>query len=116
MAMPAENVVAFYNKRGACEQWIKEGKGAIKRTPVVPLVRRQCGPASTSCAGIQSRQLSAHTGDAGANQGLFADEPEGKADQNQRKGREPRSLRCLPDGQGRRCNALSKHRKVVAVK
>jgi hypothetical protein len=22
--------VAFYNKRGTCEQWIKEGKGAIK--------------------------------------------------------------------------------------
>jgi hypothetical protein len=30
MARPAENVVAFYNKRGTCEQWIKEGKGAIK--------------------------------------------------------------------------------------
>jgi Transposase DDE domain group 1 len=24
--------VAFYNKRGTCEQWIKEGKGAIKWT------------------------------------------------------------------------------------
>ena len=24
----AERVVAFYNKRGTCEQWIKEGKGA----------------------------------------------------------------------------------------
>ena len=29
---PAENVVAFYNKRGTCEQWIKQGKGAIKWT------------------------------------------------------------------------------------
>ena len=29
---PAENVVAFYKKRGTCEQWIKEGKGAIKWT------------------------------------------------------------------------------------
>jgi hypothetical protein len=29
MSRPAENVVAFYNKRGTCEQWIKEGKGAI---------------------------------------------------------------------------------------
>ena len=28
MSRPAENVVAFYNKRGTCEQWIKEGKGA----------------------------------------------------------------------------------------
>jgi hypothetical protein len=32
MARPAENVVAFYNKRGTAEQWIKEGKGAIKWT------------------------------------------------------------------------------------
>ncbi len=28
----AENVVGFYNKRGSCEQYIKEGKGAIKWT------------------------------------------------------------------------------------
>jgi Transposase DDE domain group 1/PEP-CTERM motif len=28
----AANVVAFYNKRGTCEQWIKEGKGAIRWT------------------------------------------------------------------------------------
>ena len=32
MARPAENVVAFYNERGTCEQWIKEGKGAVKWT------------------------------------------------------------------------------------
>jgi hypothetical protein len=32
MSRPAERVVAFYNKRSTCEQWIKEGKGAIKWT------------------------------------------------------------------------------------
>src|SRR4030088_2639589 len=32
MSRPAERVVAFYNKRGTCEQWIKEGKGAIHWT------------------------------------------------------------------------------------
>src|SRR5689334_23504393 len=32
LARSAEGVVAFYNKRGTCEQWIKEGKGAIKWT------------------------------------------------------------------------------------
>jgi hypothetical protein len=32
MSRPPENVVAFYNKRGACEQWIKECKGSIKWT------------------------------------------------------------------------------------
>jgi len=26
----ARPVVAFYNKRGTCEQWMKEGKGALK--------------------------------------------------------------------------------------
>ena len=30
--MHFERVVAFYNKRGTCEQWIKEGKGAIRWT------------------------------------------------------------------------------------
>jgi Transposase DDE domain group 1 len=28
----SKNVVGFYNKRGTCEQWIKEGKGAVKWT------------------------------------------------------------------------------------
>jgi hypothetical protein len=32
IARPAANVVAFYNKRGTCEQWVKEGKGAIRCT------------------------------------------------------------------------------------
>ena len=29
---PAERVVGFYNQRGTCEQWIKEGKNALKWT------------------------------------------------------------------------------------
>ncbi len=32
LSRPAERVVAFYNQRGTCEQWMKEGKGAIKWT------------------------------------------------------------------------------------
>ena len=32
LARPAERVVAFYNQRGTAEQWIKEGKSAIKWT------------------------------------------------------------------------------------
>jgi hypothetical protein len=32
LCRPAERVVAFYNKRGTAEQWIKEGKNAIKWT------------------------------------------------------------------------------------
>jgi hypothetical protein len=43
----------------------------------------------------------AHTGDAGADQGLVADESEGQADQDRREGGEPRPLCYLPDGRGR---------------
>jgi len=32
LARPAERVVAFYNQRGTAEQWMKEGKGAVKWT------------------------------------------------------------------------------------
>jgi hypothetical protein len=32
LGRPTERVVAFYNQRGTAEQWIKEGKGAIKWT------------------------------------------------------------------------------------
>ena len=32
IARVAENVVGFYNQRGTCEQYIKEGKGAINWT------------------------------------------------------------------------------------
>ncbi len=32
LSRPTERAVAFYNKRGTAEQWIKEGKNAIKWT------------------------------------------------------------------------------------
>jgi hypothetical protein len=32
LSRPTERVVGFYNQRGTCEQWIKEGKNAIKWT------------------------------------------------------------------------------------
>jgi Transposase DDE domain group 1 len=32
LARPAERLVAFYNQRGTAEQYIKEGKGAIRWT------------------------------------------------------------------------------------
>jgi hypothetical protein len=70
---------------------------------VMSFVRRQRGSSPASCARLQSRQLSAHAGDAGADQGLVADEPEGKADQDRREGRQLWSLRCIPDG-------ISKHK------
>ncbi|NNM99490.1 MAG: IS1380 family transposase [Candidatus Eremiobacteraeota bacterium] len=32
LSSSSKNIVRFYNQRGTCEQWIKEGKGAIKWT------------------------------------------------------------------------------------
>src|SRR6202045_4434105 len=62
--------------------------------------RGQRRSTSTSRAGLQSRQFPAHVGDAGADQGLVADQPEGEADQDRRQGRQLWSLRCIPDGRG----------------
>ena len=66
MSRPAERVVAFYNKRGTCEQWIKEGQRRDQVDAVVVAnVCRKRGAASASCACLQPRQLPAETGDAG---------------------------------------------------
>src|SRR5271163_2040154 len=56
MSRPAENVVAFYNKRGTCEQWIKEGKGAIKWT------RLSCRSFAANAARLQLHALAYNLG------------------------------------------------------
>ena len=81
MSRPAERVVAFYNKRGTCEQWIKEGKGAIKWTR---LSRRTF---AANAVRLQLRALA-----------------------DRREGREPRPLRRLPDGRGRHSPAKCSRR------
>ena len=63
MARPTENVVEFYNKRGTCEQWIKEGKGASDRPAILPVLLGQRGKSSTSRTRLQSRQFPSHVGD-----------------------------------------------------
>ena len=77
---------------------------------VMPLIRRQRCPPSPSRARLQPWQLPAHIGDAGADQRLVADEPEGKADQDRRESREPRPLCRLSDGRSRDSeNSLRRH-------
>jgi len=46
-----ERVVAFYNRRGTCEQWIKEGKNAIKWT------RLSCCSFAANAVRLQLRAL-----------------------------------------------------------
>ena len=36
----SKNVVKFYNGRGTAEQWIKEGKNAIKWTKLIAVVQQ----------------------------------------------------------------------------
>src|SRR5262245_16006416 len=78
----------------------RQGRDQVD-TAVVQDVRGQRRAARTSCAGLQSWQLSPHACNTGADQGLVADELEGEADQDRREGGEPRTLCRLPNGGGR---------------
>src|SRR5262249_41355121 len=87
---------------------------------VMPDIRRQRGAAPASRAGLQSQQLLAHAGNAGADQGLVTDELEGEAHQDRREDGEPWPLRRLPDGRGRHPTAnvpgdIAAHRGTAAA-
>ena len=69
-------------------------RGGLSRV-VAPL------PSLIHCSHVLPTTIPAHTGDAGADQGLVADDLERQADQDRREGREPRPLCYLPDGGGR---------------
>ena len=95
------DVVTFYNKRGTCEQYIKEGKGAIngRGRPAVhspptwfdSSLMRSPSTSATSCARWRrrSRPRTGH------------DDAQGEADQDRREGRGLCPLRRVPDGGGR---------------
>ena len=95
-------VVAFYNGRGTAEQWIKEGKHAIKwtrlscttfaRTPSDSNSTRWPTTSPTSSAPWRSREGRA----------MVADQPAGEGGEDRREGDRPRSLRDLPNGGSRR--------------
>jgi len=102
LARPAERVVAFHNQRGTAEQWIKEGKGAIKWTRLsCRTFARQRRPPPAPCARLQSRQPHADAGDAQGGGAVVADQPAREANQDRREGRQPWPLRQLPAGRGR---------------
>ncbi|TMJ44406.1 MAG: hypothetical protein E6G90_17055 [Alphaproteobacteria bacterium] len=97
LAQPVKRLVALYNHRGICEQYIKEGTSAVKW----PILRRQRRPPPAPRAGLQSRQFHADAGDAKDGGTVVADQLAREADQDRRQGREPRPLRDLSDGRGR---------------
>ncbi len=102
MSRPAERVVTFYNRRGTAEQWIKEGKNAIKwtRLSCCSFVANAVRPQLHALA-YNLENLHADAGSAGGSQAMVADEPAGKAREDRRQDRAPWPLRHLPDGRGR---------------
>src|ERR1700680_3846593 len=56
LARPAERVVAFYNQRGTAEQWIKEGKNAVKWT------RLSCRTMAANAVRLQLHALAYNLG------------------------------------------------------
>jgi hypothetical protein len=54
--LPAERVVAFYNQRGTAEQWIREGKGAIRWT------RLSCRSLAANAVRLQLHALAYNLG------------------------------------------------------
>jgi hypothetical protein len=57
LSRPAERSAAFYHQRSTCEQWIKEGKGAIKWT------RRSCRSFAANTVRLQLHALAYNLGD-----------------------------------------------------
>src|SRR5712692_2266048 len=56
LARPAERIVGFYNHRGTCEQYIKEGKGAVKWT------RLSCRSLAANAVRLQLHALAYNLG------------------------------------------------------
>ena len=67
-------VVRFYNKRGTAEQWIKEGKQAVKMTRLLSSFPLEPSAAGAEPAGLQPGQFVAAAGVAQANRELVADQ------------------------------------------
>ena len=99
-----EEVVRFYNGRGTAEQWIKEGKIALKWTKLsccLPLCR-QSGSSATVCPGLQPSQLPQASGAAARCQTLVAHDAAGEVGEDRGQGRAAREVRDVPTGRGGR--------------
>ena len=84
---PSWQVVKFYNGRGTAEQWIKEGKNAVKWTRLSchDFVDNQV-PAPAIRPGVQPGQLPAAAGPAQLREALVAHDVAGEAHQDRSQG------------------------------
>ena len=106
LSRPAERVVAFYNHRGTAEQFIKEGKNAIKWTRLSCRKFRNNEVRLQLHAGLQSRQLHADIGFAEGGGTLVVDHVTGKAGEDRSQGRSSWPLCHFPIGRGGRAKKL----------
>ena len=99
LCRPPERVVAFYNQRGTAEQWIKEGKNAVRWTRLsCRSMTGQRGPPPASCSGLQPGQLLPHSGSAGRGRAVVADHSAREGGEDRREGHRSRPLHGVPDG------------------
>src|SRR3954462_15783407 len=96
LGRPPERVVAFYNGRGTAEQWIKEGKNAIRwtrlscRSMQANAVRLQL---HALAPGLQPGKLLSHAGSAGRGRALVTEHASGEGGEDRRQGDRSRPLR-----------------------
>jgi Transposase DDE domain group 1 len=100
LKQPAEWVVSFYNGRGTAEQWIREGKAALRwtRIPCRAFRANAAPPAVRAC--LQPRQPRALACLAGPGGPMVDHDRPQEAGQDRRQDRAPRSLRRVPASGG----------------
>ena len=101
LTRPNERVVKFYNGRGTAEQWIKEGKNAIRWT------RLSCHAFRHNAVRLQLHALAYNLANflrtlalPRGGRALVAHDAAREAGQDRRQDRAPRPLRRLPAGRG----------------
>ena len=103
----SKNVVKFYNGRGTAEQWIKEGKNAVKwtklscRTFKDNQTRLQLFALAYNLANFLRR-----LGTASRCRALVADDTAREAGQDRSQGDAARQVRHVPTGRGGRATAV----------
>src|ERR1700676_2309582 len=101
LSRPAERVVAFYNQRGTAEQWIKEGKGAIKWT------RLSCRTFGSNAVRLQLHVLAYNLGNFMRTLAMpqtaepWSLKPAREANQDRHQGPQPWAVRYVSDGRSR---------------
>jgi hypothetical protein len=82
----------------------QRGHGRDQVDPaVMPHLRCQRGAPSVHAPRVQFGEFDADAADAEDGAAVVADQPAGEADQDRSEGRQPRTIRYIPNGRGRGC-------------